>query len=96
MSGGRNSLRQDEAKDKAFNNMQREYISAERAESKSVPKLTYFCNYCYILGGPGFINSFESEDLYVQHVVKKHKGWPAFHGPADIEKFRRTLSVKGC
>ena len=41
----------------------------------------YSCPYCD--------NRFETHDLYVRHVVKNHKGWTAYPGPPDLEKYRQ-------
>lgn len=52
------------------------------------------CEYCRIIDGNGNIYPFDSSDLYLRHVVKRHKGWTARPGPADIEKFKRELNEK--
>lgn len=32
--------------------------------------------------------SFDSEDLRVRHSVNIHKGWSAYPGPPDLERYR--------
>src|SRR5918994_2941792 len=68
--------------------------AAEAGNLKSIEEITYSCEYCYIINGIKSISSFDSEDSYLRHVVKRHKGWPAYHGPADIEKFKQKLKEK--
>ncbi|MPZ07467.1 MAG: hypothetical protein GEU26_13810 [Nitrososphaeraceae archaeon] len=87
------SLQQNKGIEKRF--IQQESLSYGTTQSESSGEIAYTCVYCSIIGGSNKINPFDSEDSYVRHVVKKHKGWPAFHGPADIEKFRQTLNEKG-
>lgn len=40
----------------------------------------YSCPYCD--------KHFDSEDLRVRHSVNIHKGWSAYPGPPDLEKYR--------
>lgn len=47
---------------------------------------SYSCPYCD--------SKFDSEDLYVKHVVKRHVGWTAYPGPPDLEKYRRLQNDK--
>lgn len=50
--------------------------------------LTYSCDYCRISRSNGrSLTSFDSLDLKERHVIKKHSGWTAYPGSADIQKF---------
>ena len=46
----------------------------------------YSCPYC---GG-----RFTTSDLYERHVVKGHKGWTAYPGPPDLERYRQLHNDK--
>jgi hypothetical protein len=63
-------------------------LSAPSAPSAQQPteELTYSCSYCRISSHES-IASFGTSDLLERHVIKKHSGWTAYPGPADIEKF---------
>jgi hypothetical protein len=55
-------------------------VVTEAAEENS----PYSCPYCD--------KSFHSEDLRVRHSVNIHKGWSAYPGPPDLEKYRQLYN----
>ena len=56
-------------------------------------EFTYSCAYCRI-SKYGNIPSFNTSDLLERHVIKKHPGWTAYPGSADIQKFEREFREK--
>jgi hypothetical protein len=66
--------------------------SAPSAPSAQQPteEFTYSCAYCSISKIES-ITSFNTSDLLERHVIRKHPGWTAYPGPADIQKFEREL-----
>ena len=66
--------------------MQQKSLFSGTMQVESDGEMAYTRVYCSIIGERNQINLFDSENSYVLHVVKKHKCWPAFHGPADTEK----------
>jgi hypothetical protein len=69
--------------------------SAPSAPSEQQPtgELTYSCAYCSISKVES-ITSFDTSDLLERHVIKKHSGWTAYPGSADIQKFKREKKVE--
>jgi hypothetical protein len=69
--------------------------SAPSAPSVQQPteEFTYSCAYCSISKVES-ITSFNTSDLLERHVIKKHSGWTAYPGPADVQKFEREQKEK--
>jgi hypothetical protein len=67
-------------------------IIRSSTSQQQIERDRFFCKYYTILNNGNV--TFTSSDLYIRHVVKSHKGWTAYPGSADIQKFEREFREK--